>query len=322
MPGSYAHITLVNEASEKRSLNRIVGFPREAIEAANLHVNFLELGCVSPDYPYLDLTSGDSRKWANAMHYTHTCQAICVGAELVRRLPPGLSKEKCLAWLTGYTAHVVADMCIHPVVELKVGRYNKAHATAHRRCEMHQDVYIFRRMGLGMPQTANHMKATILSCGASDDPKQLDRDVKKLWEELLKKVHPKAFTDDPPDMDKWHRRCYKILEKLLPTSSRFVGFARHVCNGFGVLYPSPDEIDRKEYIENLRVPAPKGIDRRQQYDDIFNFAIKRVQQVWFDVTRYALGYGDLIAFRNQEWNLDNGLNELAEGEGPVFWKEA
>ena len=55
MPGSYAHITLVNEASEKRRLKGIAGFPREAVDAAGLHLNFLELGCISPDYPYLML---------------------------------------------------------------------------------------------------------------------------------------------------------------------------------------------------------------------------------------------------------------------------
>jgi len=54
MPGSYAHITLVNLAFEKRRLKRIDGFPREAIDATGLHSNFLELCSISPDYPYLD----------------------------------------------------------------------------------------------------------------------------------------------------------------------------------------------------------------------------------------------------------------------------
>jgi hypothetical protein len=58
MPGSYAHITVVNIASEKRRLYLKKNFPREAIDAANLNVNFLELGCISPDYPYLDIASG------------------------------------------------------------------------------------------------------------------------------------------------------------------------------------------------------------------------------------------------------------------------
>jgi hypothetical protein len=320
MPGSYAHITSVNLASEKRYLTRIEGFPREAIDAANLHVNFLELGCISPDYPYLDLMSGDSKKWADLMHYTHTCEAIYMGAELVRRLPQSLSKEKSLAWLMGYTAHVIADMCIHPVVELKVGPYNK-NATDHRRCEMHQDAYIFRRIGTGMPQVSEHIKSTILNCGDPDDPKRLERILKGVWEELLRAVYPKIFSDDPPDMDKWHRRCYSILEKLLPTSSRFVGFARHACDGLGFLYPTPDEIENT-YIENLKVPAPETGGQHMHYDDIFNFAIEKIQKVWLDVTRQALGLGDFIAFRKEEWNLDTGKNELDEARGPVFWRVA
>jgi hypothetical protein len=309
----------VNLASEKRYLTRIDGFPREAIDAANLHVKFLELGCISPDYPYLDVMSGDSKKWADLMHYTHTCEAIYIGTELVRRLPLDLSKDKCLAWLMGYTAHVIADMCIHPVVELKVGPYEK-NATEHRRCEMHQDTYIFRRIGTGMPQVSEHIKATILNCGDPDDPKRLDPDIKRVWEELLRTVHPEVFSDDPPDMDKWHRKCYGILEKLLPTSSRFVGFARHVCDGLGFFYPTPDEIDREAYIEDLRVPSPGSSERRMQYDDIFNFAIEKIQQVWFDISRNALGLGNFITFREEEWNLDTGKNELDEGKGPVFWK--
>ena len=189
------------------------------------------------------------------MHYTHTCKAICVGADLVRSLPQGIVKDKCLAWHMGYTAHVIADMCVHPVVELKVGPY-VGHETPHRKCEMHQDAYIFRRIGTSMPQTADHIKATILKCGSSTDPKRIDPDVKELWEQVLKTIHPALFVDDPPDMDKWHRRCYNVLEGLLPTTSRFVGFARHVCNGLGFDYPTPDEIDMAEYIDNLKVPAP------------------------------------------------------------------
>jgi hypothetical protein len=251
------------------------------------------------------------------MHYTHTCQAISIGADLVRKLPQGVAKEKCLAWLMGYTAHVITDMCIHPVVELKVGPYS-GNETPHRRCEMHQDAYIFRRIGTGMPQVAGHIKATILTCGASNDPKRLDQDLKKLWTKLLQTVHPGVFADDPPDMDKWHRKCFTILEKILPTSSRFVGFARHACDGLGFLYPTPEEIDMKEYIENLRVPG----DERMHYDDIFNRAITRVQQVWLDVTRYALGHRDVLTFRNDEWDLDTGRNKLDAANRLVFWEVA
>ena len=320
MPGSYAHITHVNLASEKRRLSGIDGFPREAINAANLQSRFLELGCISPDYPYLDVVSGDSKKWADAMHYTHTCQAIYVGAQLVRELPQSLAKDKCLAWFMGYTAHVIADMYIHPVVELKVGPY-KGNETAHRRCEMHQDAYIFKRIGTGMPQDACHIKATIFECGTPEDPRLLDQDVKRLWERLLRTVYPAPSADDPPDMDKWHRRCCSILEKILPTSSHLVGFARHACDGLGFSYPTPDELDN-EYIADLIVPSPKGGERRMHYDEIFDLAIERVREVWLDVTRHALGYGELIAFRNEEWDLDTGSNKLNQEAGIVFWRVA
>ncbi len=320
MPGSYAHITVVNLASEKRRLSLVKDFPREAIDAANLNVNFLELGCISPDYPYLDIASGDSKQWADAMHYTHTGPAIYAGAELVRSLPAGRVKEKCLAWLMGYTAHVVTDMCVHPVVELKVGPY-KGNETAHRRCEMHQDAYIFRRMGTGMPQTADHLKATILTCGDKADPNKLDTDIRRLWQDLLKKVYPRDFQEDPPDMNKWHRRCCVILQKLLPTSSRLVGFARHACDDKGLLYPTPAKIDKQEFIDNLLVPSVPGQGKRMKYDDIFDFAIERVQQEWVEVSRYALGLADQISFRNDEWDLDTGRNKLA-GNKLVFWEVA
>lgn len=314
MPGSYAHIALANLASEKRNLLKIVGFPREAIDAAGLHLNYLELGSISPDYPYLDIASGDSKKWADAMHYTHTCRMIGVGADMVRGLPQGLAKERCLAWLMGYTAHVITDMCIHPVVELKVGPY-KGNETAHRRCEMHQDAYIFRRIGTGMPQTADHIKATILTCYNFNDPHKLDRDIKALWTSILEEVHADLYTSDPPDLDKWHRRCNTILEKLLPTSSEFIGFARHVCDGLAFSYPTPDEIDRTAYIDSLKVPTPAPMI----YDDIFDFAIEQVQLAWLDVTRSALGVGTIIAYRDQEWDLDTGRNKLDESHKRVFW---
>jgi len=58
------------------------------------------------------------------------------------------------------------------------------------------------------------------------------------------------------------------------------------------------------------------------YDDIFDLAIGCVQRVWLDVTRHALGHGDFIAFRDEEWDLDTGRNKLAKEKGQVFWEVA
>lgn len=173
-----------------------------------------------------------------------------------------------------------------------------------------------------MPETAYHIRATILKCGDPDAPDQLDSDVKRLWKEILETVHPELFIEDPPDIDEWHEKCYSILGKLLPTTSRFVGFARHVCDGLGLKYPTPKEIDMREYIENLKVPAPKGMDKRMHYDDIFNQAIEHIQQAWLNVTRFVYGREDLVAIREDEWDLDSGRNKSAKDQRLVFWNYA
>ena len=314
MPGSYAHIALANLASEKHRLEAIPGFPRDAINAANLHTKFLNLGSISPDYPYLDILSGDSLSWADAMHYTHTCKDICIGTELFRSISGEPARGKCLSWLMGYTAHVVTDMCIHPVIELKVGPY-ESNKTNHRKCEMHQDAYIFPRIGVGMPQTSEYLKNTIGNCGMPGNPSRLDNDVKTLWQLVLQDVYPPDYTSNPPALDQWHRRCKTVLEKLLPTSSRFVGFARHVCNGCGLLYPMPNEINRT-YIDALRTPNPATSS--MSYDQIFDTAMKKVQGVWLEVTRYALGLNDQLLFKDEEWNLDTGKDDLAQGSRMCF----
>jgi hypothetical protein len=155
-----------------------------------------------------------------------------------------------------------------------------------------------------------------------DAPDQLDSDVKRLWKEVLETVHPELFIEDPPDIDEWHEKCYSILGKLLPTTSRFVGFARHVCDGLGFKYPTPKEIDLAEYIENLKVPSSGGEDRRMHYTDIFDLAIEHIQQAWLNVIRFVYGREDLVAIREDEWDLDTGRNKSAKDQRLVFWNNA
>ena len=319
MPGSYAHLTMVGEARAKSELMKIDGFPREGITAAGQYLKFLELGAVSPDYPYLDIISTDSKKWADAMHYTHTGDTVYTAADMVKKIPDGDDKLKCLAWLMGFAAHVVGDMCIHPVIELKVGPYAD-NSTEHRRCEMHQDAFVFPRLGLGMPQTAGHIRATILKCGSTEDPRKLNPAVKEVWERLLQTVHPELFKTDSPEIDTWHHKCYVILEKLLPTSSSLIPWARHVCDGIGLIYPETDKVDMG-YIENLKVPAAGGSDHRMHYDDIFDFAVERIRLAWRDVLRHALGSEQLTAFRSGEWDLDTGRNKT-DANALVYWEVA
>ena len=44
--------------------------------------------------------------------------------------------------------------------------------------------------------------------------------------------------------------------------------------------------------------------------------------MWLYVTCYALGQEDLVAFRNDEWDLDTGRNKLDAKNRLVFWEVA
>ena len=52
MPGAYAHIAIVNDAQKAA---HTVGLRDETLMALGLYLKYVELGAVSPDYPYLAL---------------------------------------------------------------------------------------------------------------------------------------------------------------------------------------------------------------------------------------------------------------------------
>ena len=191
MPGAYAHITLVNLAREPARLEAGPGLPKPAALALGRWFKYCELGAVSPDYPYLALGAAGAAAWADRMHYQRTGDMIKAGIECVRALT-GAPRDKALAWLFGYAAHVITDTTIHPVVELKVGPYAQ-NKKAHRECEMNQDAYIFQRLNIGGVGVADYLESSIEQCGPADgslDPiitrnlavdalKMLPRDVRR-----------------------------------------------------------------------------------------------------------------------------------------------
>jgi hypothetical protein len=119
MPGAYAHITAVNVAKER--LEKQEDFPREALSIAFDWLKYIELGAVGPDYPYLDVLDGrTAAAWADAMHWDRTGDRIKVGIWVLSEMPSSPAREKALAWLLGFTAHVLMDVTVHPVVGIKV----------------------------------------------------------------------------------------------------------------------------------------------------------------------------------------------------------
>ncbi len=308
MPGAYAHITLVNEFRNPERLENIVGLPKEAMIALYKSFKYCELGAVSPDYPYLALGDGEAADWADLMHYTHTGQMIQTGVKFVSAMS-GEKQEKCLAWLLGYSAHVAADVTIHPVVELIVGPY-KGNEQDHRTCEMNQDAYIFQRLNVGEVGLSDHLESGIASCSDLNDGEKMDPDIVNLWIGMMREVHSTIFNDNSPDVNKWHDRFNLIVEDIAAAGNHLLPFARHVATGMGLIYPAANEVD-KQYIEKL--PVPSGT---MNYNDLFNKALYSIEKVWVLIACGVLNADAAYMTQIGNWDLDTGRNE---NNDLVFW---
>jgi hypothetical protein len=309
MAGAYAHLTLVNLLKETPRLEAIPNFPKQAIIAVLDYFKFCELGSVSPDYPYLAVGDKKAERWADLMHKSRTGAMIQAGIEILKMLPKD-EKQKGLAWLLGYSAHVATDVSIHPVVNLKVGPYktNKRH---HRICELHQDAYIFQRLKVGAVGLSEHLDSGISACSNPEKKDQLDPHIWGLWNSMLERVHEKEFKANPPDINKWHSSFTAVVDKV-EESGRLMPFARHLGVKCGITYPNPNEVDRKEFIDTLKVPGK----RQMSYDQIFDVSIRNVGGVWQTVAAGVFDNDQRYATRLTTWNLDTGKDE---SKRMVFW---
>jgi len=308
VPGAYAHITLINLAREPQRLAAGPGLPDPAALALGRWLKFCELGCVSPDYPYLMVGDAHANAWADLMHYECTGEMIIAGIERVRQLT-GTLQQKALAWLFGYAAHVITDATVHPIIQLKVGPYAQ-NKTAHRRCEMHQDAYVFQRLDLGGIGVADYLESGLDRCVTADG--SLDPAVADTWQAMLARCYPAQAAANPPDIAAWQRAYTRVLG-LASGSDRLIPLARHVAVGQGLTYPLVAEIDHAQYIDSLETPHGP-----QSYDQVFDKAMRHVIEGWHLIGE-AVFNGD-SAYRTAfwDWNLDTGL-DLAGNL--VLWQE-
>ena len=300
MPGTYAHMTLVNHFREPQRLESISGFPVDAIIAVLDYFKFCELGSISPDYPYLTIGDTDAAKWADLMHYVDTGRMIHAGIAYVQTLS-NPEQSKALAWLLGYTAHVVMDVTIHPVVELKVGPYHD-NKNQHRVCEMHQDAYIFQRMNLGGIGLPEYFDSGIAQCFDQNDKDKLDPDIRKMWQFMMKNVHATAFMNNQPNIDKWHKSFYFLMDKVVSEGNKLLPLSRHMAVKAGLTYPAIDDID-DQFIKNIKIPG--GVN---DYDFVFDRAIENVGRVWAIVAKAVVNNDTEYMTSIGNWNLDTGLD--------------
>ncbi|WP_302175074.1 zinc dependent phospholipase C family protein [uncultured Hydrogenophaga sp.] len=305
MSGAYTHIAVANKA---RQLSDNADLRPETQLALGRYLRYVELGAVSPDYPYLCLKPKQA-KWADEMHYTSTAAFIRTAVQEVGQLS-GLRRQKLMAWLFGFASHIATDMTIHPVVELKVGPYSN-NKTGHRICEMNQDAYLFPKvMNLGETAYSEHMKTGIGACCDRADPDKLDPDVAGLWTVVLHQTHPNLATRHPADPDAWHEGFTSILSAMA-TASRLIPFARHVVRDAGLMYPLEKDVD-PQYVRNLQTPLGQ-----QDFDAIFERACRSVVQMWEGLDK-ELAQPDASAFDQlEDWNLDTGRS--LKSNQLVFW---
>ncbi|MCC2682186.1 MAG: hypothetical protein K0S36_1750 [Nitrosospira multiformis] len=308
MPGAYAHLTMVNLVKEPDRLEK-QGFPPEAIVSVLDYFRFCELGAVSPDYPYLDIAHSSAGQWADRMHYQRTGDMIKTGVEWIRRLD-GASRQKAFSWLLGYTGHVVTDTTIHPVIELKVGEYQK-NKDKHRICEMHQDTYIFQRLNLGEIGLAEHLDSGIWGCCDKPGSGKLDSVITRTWQSMLETCYAGAYQTDPPLIDNWHGAFKFVVDKaeeghVLPP------FARHVAANLGLTYPAVADLD-PQYLESLATPL-----EAMSYDAIFDRALENVLATGSLIAKAVFENDNNYATAVVNCNLDTGKDDQGNH---IYWKK-
>jgi hypothetical protein len=306
MPGAYAHIAVVNDAQKRAEA---AGLREDTLASLGLHLKFLELGSVSPDYPYLSLKHGQ-KKWADAMHYTHNATLLRAGVAAVTALSEDL-QPKATAWLFGFAAHMTTDMTIHPVVELRVGPY-QGNESEHRRCEMHQDAFIFPKvMNVGETGLSEHLASGIATCHASDDVDVIDPAVGCVWTAMLAAAYPGVEGDEPPLPSAWHCGFRDILSTMAGANHLFP-FARHVGVDLNLAYPTMRDID-PSCIKGLRTPHGP-----MDYQAIFDEARSNVLTVWKMLDDALAGGGSDSLNKLEDWNLDTG--RTVKTAQLVFWR--
>jgi hypothetical protein len=290
---------MANEASERPFLEAC-DVPAAAIVACSNYLKFCELGVIGPDLPFLCVPPSESQKWwGDAMHYQKTDGVIRAAIERLRDHPIAEDdRQKSLAWLLGYTAHVVMDCTLHPVVNLRVGPY-ATNQKGHRICEMNQDVFIFDRLDLSV-RYSEHLKNGIARCVVDGT---LDPCIVDLWSGALAALHPQQFATAAPSPADWHRWFVRIVGTLGSGTNLLVALARHVVPGQGLVYPTYDQIDQS-YIRNLRTPDGRTMD----FDALFILAKRNVGKMWRVVTRGVLGLDREYETVLEHGNLDTGLN--------------
>lgn len=279
----------------------------------NRHSEFLFLGAVSPDLPYLSFKTGDVN-WADVMHYEHTNAIAIIAHDALKKAwrRSGAPEEIQLIWLMGFVSHLVTDATIHPIVQAIVGRYHE-HKEEHRICEMTQDSLIYFEIK-NMEIRYSEFSSILRFCRQSP---HIDALV-AFWTALT----VKAFSDknEDPDPAFWLATYSKAIDAAEGGSS-LVALFRHIGTIREYTYNTREEIvskypDRlRRFYHEIRLPTGgAGTFRESGFDR----AVDNVIAAWNAL--YAGLTADVtIASVVRNCNLDTGVDMDLPREAMPYW---
>lgn len=308
MSGGYTHITLAQLAIEEARIRREGLLHKDAKQALGYWKKFCIVGAVAPDYPYLDVLDSHSSAWADAMHKGHTVALLRDGVTKIRNMADDNMRQKCMAWLFGFAAHVATDGTIHPVVNLKVGPYEQ-NKSEHRRCEMSQDVYAHRRLNLGALEFNQQISTNVDDTSDVSNQNRMDPDIAQLWQDLLISVYSGFDLHlQSPKVHDWHSAMRSMM-KIGESGNVLFPFARHVAAHQGLVYPITSET---QYIQGLETPSGITMD----FEDIFQKAFNNILELWGWLA---------LSLQNKKspldtltsWSLDTGIDENGQ---MIYWR--
>jgi hypothetical protein len=308
MAGTFTHFVVCNKARSKRS---VIG--SELWRLLSDNYCFMFLGSVSPDLPYLSFQEGKTN-WADVMHYERTNSVLIIGCEELRQNWENRQKadEAKLAWLLGYTSHLVIDATVHPVVKKIVGDY-ESHKEEHRACEMTQDSILFKKW---MMQDIKYSEfSEILKyCREADEYD----DVMEFWEKLLTKTY--SDKGEEPDPKMWVKTYAKAID-FAEGDSGAAAIFRHAGTIKKLVYKTSKEISKnqpdefRKYFTNVLIPTG-GEGNFEK--DAAERAVQNVIDAWKRIEE-SLTTSILIAEYIKNWNLDTGEDQDAPSRQTTYW---
>jgi hypothetical protein len=324
MAGIFTHLAIVRGIyADYNRLSAIAELTPEIKFAIQMYANFVDLGSISPDCPYFYAASLDeeANSWSNVMHYWRT-------GDFVREAIARLRKEDytnkdtqiAIAWLFGYTAHLIADLTIHPIVTLRVGEY-ATNKKEHRFCELQQDAYIFFRT-LGMEAaSSDYIKgAGLKSCTNGSKSKRLHRKIVDLWKQCALAIKPSSSDVDyafgsipasPPKPMTWFRWFCEMIDKGDEEGHR-VPLLSYFLLKFGLALPKDQNSTDMSYVFDLATPDGGQID----FPAVYEMAVENTVRYWGELAA-ALRKESPRPFSLPNGNLDTG--KVAQTDTLIFW---